>query len=68
MTVGKKRWQIYENVLRRACLDMRAPAHILFGHVLRLIPEDAPKTAQHNLEDRGKPTAKSFTRHVLKFA
>lgn len=38
----KKHWQAYENLLRRANINMLALARILFGLVLRLIPEDAP--------------------------
>jgi len=38
----KKGWQAYENVLRRARINMLWLARILFGLALRLAPEGAP--------------------------
>jgi len=37
----EKHWSAYGNVLRRARMDMRALARILFALILRLIPTDA---------------------------
>ena len=38
----KKQWQAYENVLRRARINILSLARVLFGLMLRLVPEDAP--------------------------